>query len=104
MTMPAVAERLAECKQPQTNDNAIPDRVVEIERLAALDPIEYDVAREAASKSLGIRTQTLDRAVTKKRKELGLDTEDGKGQGRVAKIKDILPWHEPVDGDRLATT
>jgi putative DNA primase/helicase len=101
--MPAVAAKLAECKQPPTNDNAI-DRVVEIERLAALDPIDYDVARGDASRLLGIRAHVLDRAVTKKRKDLGLDTEDDKGQGRVAKIKDILPWHDPVNGDRLATT
>ena len=81
------------------------DRVVEIERLAALDPINYDVARVEAAKSLGIRAIVLDRVVGKKRRELGLDTDqDGDGQGRAVKIADVLPWHEPVDGDLIATT
>ena len=31
------------------------DRVVEIERLAALDPINYEVARVEAAKRLGMR-------------------------------------------------
>ena len=35
------------------------DRTVEIERIAALDTLNYDVAREAMAKHLGIRTSTL---------------------------------------------
>jgi hypothetical protein len=42
------------------------DRVVEIERLAALDPIDYDVARVEAAKRLGVRASVLDHAVSKK--------------------------------------
>jgi hypothetical protein len=81
------------------------DRVVEIERLAALDMIDYDVARVEAAKRLGVRASVLDRAVAKKRRELGLDTaEDDSGQGRAVKITDILSWHEPVGGDQIATT
>ena len=82
-----------------------PDRVVEIERLAALDAVNYDVARAEAADRLGIRTQTLDRTVAKKRRALGLETGDGAdGQGRAVKIADLLPWHEPVTGDQIATT
>jgi uncharacterized protein DUF3631 len=81
------------------------DRVVEIEQLAALDPINYDVARTEAAKRLGVRATVLDREVTKKRRELGLDTDkEDVGQGRAVKIEDLLPWHEPIDGDRIATT
>jgi Protein of unknown function (DUF3631) len=81
------------------------DRLVEIERLAALDPINYDVARVEAAKRLGVRATVLDRVVGKKRRELGLDTDkDDDGQGRAVKIADILPWHEPVDGDQIVTT
>jgi putative DNA primase/helicase len=81
------------------------DRVVEIERLAALDMIDYDVARVEAAKRLGVRASVLDRAVAKKRRELGLDTaEDDSGQGRAVKITDVLSWHEPVGGDQIATT
>lgn len=82
------------------------DRVVEIERLAALDPITYETTRTEAAKRLGMRASILDRVVAKKRRELGLETDDDEnnGQGRAVKIVDVLPWHEPVDGDRLATT
>jgi putative DNA primase/helicase len=81
------------------------DRIVEIERLAALDPIVYEVARAEAAKRLGMRAHVLDRVVAKKRRELGLETdEDDDGQGRAVKIVDVLPWHEPVDGDQIAET
>ena len=33
------------------------DRVVEIEQLAALDPINYEVTREKAAKRLKLRTR-----------------------------------------------
>ena len=81
------------------------DRVVEIERLAALDPIDYEVARAEAAKRLGMRAHVLDRAVAKKRRELELETDDNDdGQGRAVKIADVLPWHEPVAGDQIAST
>jgi hypothetical protein len=95
-------ERDSQSFNPAENQNQL-DRVVEIERLAALEPIEYEGARANAVKQLGVRAHVLDREVTKKRRDLGLDTEYA-GQGRIAKILDLLPWHEPVDGDRVATT
>jgi hypothetical protein len=39
------------------------DRECEIERLAALDPIAYEVTRAEAAKRLGMRASILDRAV-----------------------------------------
>ena len=67
------------------------DRIVEIERLASLDPIDYEVARGEAAGRIGIRTQVLDGLVKKKRRELGLETaSDDVGQGRAVKIEDIL--------------
>ena len=52
-----------------------------------------------------MRAHVLDRAVAKKRRELGLETdEDDDGQGRAVKIVDVLPWHEPVAGDQIAET
>jgi putative DNA primase/helicase len=83
------------------------DRAVEIERLAALDPVNYEVARVEAAKLLGVRASALDRFVVRKRRELGLETddeEDDAGQGRAVKIDDLLPWHEPVSGDQIAST
>jgi hypothetical protein len=81
------------------------DRVVEIERLAALEPIAYEANRADAAKRLGVRTTVLDREVEKKRREFGLqDIQDDPGQGRAVKIADILPWPDPVDGDFVATS
>ena len=81
------------------------DRATEIERLAALDPINYEVVRADAANRLSVRASALDRAVKEKRRALGLETkQDDDAQGRAVKIIDPLPWHEPVDGDRLAST
>ena len=58
------------------SDHAI-DMAVEIERLAALDFINYDIARVDASKRLGIRASVLDQAVAKKRHALGTRYQQG---------------------------
>ena len=80
------------------------DRIVEIERLASLDPIDYEVARGEAAGRIGIRTRVLDGLVKKKRRELGLETaSDDVGQGRAVKIEDILPWPDDIEGDRVAS-
>ena len=69
---------------PQNHDV---DRVVEIERLAALEPIDYEVARNEAANRLGIRASVLDCEVAKKRRALGLDPDAGDdGQGRSKHI------------------
>ena len=79
------------------------DRATEIERLAALDSIDYEVIRIAEAKRLGIRPRVLDQEVAKKRRALGLEPNDGdQGQGRAVKTLDILPWPDPVHGDHVA--
>jgi len=69
------------------------DLVVEIERLAALDLLVYEATRAEEAKRLGLRAHVLDRVVAKKRRELGLesDNDDDNGQGRAVKIVDVLP-------------
>jgi putative DNA primase/helicase len=88
----------------EVNDGSGLDRIVEIERLASLDSLDYEVAREAAAKRLGIRTSALDKEVKAKRQALGLDKDHASddGQGRPVQIVDVLPWHTAVDGDMLA--
>jgi Protein of unknown function (DUF3631) len=89
--------------QSPITDNQI-DREVEIERLANLESIDYEVTRTEAATDLGVRASWLDQAVKKKRRALGLESTSGDpGQGRAVKIDDVLPWHEAIDGDRLAT-
>jgi hypothetical protein len=87
-----------------TPDDRI-DRMVELERLAALEPIEYEGARTKAAERLGVRTTILDDEVKKKRRELRL--ENGKvddGQGRPLALPEVMPWPDPIEGDRVAET
>ena len=64
-----------------------PDRVVEIERLAALDPVDYDVARAEGRPTAWHPNADLDGTVAKKRRALGLETGEGDdGQGRAVKM------------------
>ena len=46
------------------------DRATEIERLAALETINYEVVRIDEAKRLGIRSRILDQEVAKKRRAL----------------------------------
>ncbi len=65
-----------------------------IARLAALSPVEYDRARKAEAKSIGIRPDTLDKLVTKARKDeesTGLDFDD------------VEAWPHPVNPAELLT-
>ena len=89
--------------QKQAIDAHDIDIETEIKRLAALGPVVYERARVDTAKRLGVRANVLDRAVAKVRESIGLES-DRDGQGRAVKIADVLPWYEPVDGDRIATT
>jgi putative DNA primase/helicase len=82
------------------------DAAVELERLANLEPFDYQRARKEAAKRLGVAASALDAEVTRVRKQLKLDGQDDgdKGQGRLVTVVETAPWHEPVDGDMLATT
>jgi hypothetical protein len=79
------------------------DDEAEFERLARLNLMQYERARVAAAKALGIRPGTLDRLVTIKREELGLDEgEDDDRPGRPVQLPEIEPWPQPVgDGEAL---
>jgi hypothetical protein len=79
------------------------DRAAEIEQLASLDQIAYETARATAAERLGFRSAVLDTVVKKKRRELGLDTDDDPGQGRAVKINDLLPWPDAIEGDHVAS-
>jgi putative DNA primase/helicase len=80
------------------------DRAVEIERLAALDTAQYEVARTDAAGKLGFRASVLDKLRDEKRRELLLDnTKDDVGQGRRLEFPEVLPWSDPIEGDRVAS-
>lgn len=86
-------------------DNAVRlvDRATEIERLAALELIEYEAARADAAKRLGVRSTVLDREVAKKRRDLGLENSVDASQGRPVQIADVLPCPDPVEGDHVVS-
>src|SRR5438477_12837796 len=64
-------------------------------RLARLSPGEYDRARQPEATRLGIRKETLDTEVAKRR-PLSDDA-----QGRAVHLPPVEPWLEPVDGAQL---
>jgi hypothetical protein len=66
---------------------------------------QYEVARKTAADQLGIRASVLDELRSQKRRELKLDgakTDDG--QGRTLALPEVMPWPEPIEGDRVAET
>lgn len=69
-----------------------------VERLASLSPVEYDRAREAEAKALGVRVGTLDAEVSKMRPAAtgGVD-----GQGEVPLFAEVDQWPYPVNGAEL---
>ncbi len=74
-----------------------PDRIkVEIARLAALPPLDYEREREAVAKALGIRVGALDRAVCDAR-ATATPGDDGK-QGAALNVPDRDLAAEPQDG------
>ena len=68
------------------------DRAVEIERLAALDTVDYEVARKGAADRLGIRASILDDLRNQKRRQLKLDgAKTDEGQGRTLALPEVMP-------------
>jgi hypothetical protein len=72
----------------------------EVERLARFSSLEYQRARVAAAKLLGVTASWLDRTIKAKRDVLGLNRVDNK-HGRPLEFPDIKPWPQPVNGQTL---
>jgi Protein of unknown function (DUF3631) len=73
-----------------TNDDA------ELERLVRLPLLEYGRELKNTAKRLGIRVDILEAAVKNKRRDLGLDKDDGM-QGRAVEYEEPKPWDDAVD-------
>ena len=86
----AVAEVIQNASEPE------PDLADEVERLAALPPMEYDRERTGAAKALKVRPGTLDAEVKQARRAEGSDDDSG-----AMDIEDVEPWPDPVDGAAL---
>ena len=68
----------------------------EIDRLAALNLLDYDRQRGAAAQRLGIRSDTLDKLVKEAR---GDKVETGGGKAMC--FREVPPWSDPVNIDEL---
>ena len=80
------------------------DRVTEVDRLAALELIDYEAVRVERAKELGFGASVLDKLRDEKRRELRLEPpRGGDGQGQPLKPDDIMPWPDPIEGDRAAS-
>ena len=82
----SVVERLSDSSPPNETDDQTYDR------LARLSPGEYDRARQPEAARLGIRKETLDTEVARRR-PLSDDA-----QGRAVHLPAVEPWPEPVNG------
>jgi hypothetical protein len=86
---------------PKTNGAATGPRAhtasetINIDEIAKLSPIDYDRRREAFAEKLGIRLLALDEAVKAARRVVA------PGQGTSVTVDDVVPWSEPVDGEKL---
>ena len=78
-----------------TDDRAAED-ALQIARLAALPPLNYERERESAAEQMGCRVSILDRLVAAAR---GRDA--APGQGRALDLREPEPWPSPVDGATL---
>jgi len=88
-----------EFQQAATNEySKAPQYEDELNQLAALPPIEYDLERDKSADRLGCRIGTLDREVARRRDDGGGAEERG---GSTLQIVDPEPWHSPVDGAAL---
>jgi putative DNA primase/helicase len=71
--------------------------------LAELPPVDYDRARKASAKRLGVTVATLDREV-EKRRPCDPATSKGNqanGSGRSLSLPEVEPWPDAVDGAAL---
>ena len=71
---------------------------MEIDRLAALNLLDYDRQRGAAAQRLGVRADTLDKMVKQAR---GDKVETGGGKAMC--FREVTPWSEPINLDHLLT-
>ena len=69
-----------------------------VSRLAALSPIEYDLARRVEAERLGVSLSALDREVSERRRALQADKSVG---GSPAEPQEAEPWPETVEGAAL---
>lgn len=86
-----------EADLPNVSDmdaKAVRARVAE---LAELDPLDYEVQREAEARALGIRVSVLDKEVERRRPK----SEVAEREEPVGPFEDVEPWPEPVRGDEL---
>lgn len=80
-------------EQVRSNPYAKETFDVMVDRLTRLPSHAYDVVREIHAQEHNIRVATLDKAVAKRRKKLGLDEEQ-----KPPPFATIEQWHEPVTG------
>ena len=76
------------------------DHTPELNRLAALSPIDYDLARETAAKRLGIRLSTIDNEIERRRSK----SDPLQGQRTASPrciLEEVVPWSQPVSGSEL---
>jgi len=78
--------------KPEEDGGAAQAVAVEVERLAKLSPVEYDLARRREAKALGLSVTVLDNEVKRAR------SSEGDVAGKTMEYPTVEPWAESVDG------
>ncbi len=73
----------------------------EIDRLACMSSLDYERTRKDHAERLRIRPGALDKLVKDRRRKLGTDRNEPRGQGRPLDLPTPEPSAEPVDGTWL---
>ncbi len=73
----------------------------ELDRLAALSPVDYGKERKAAAKALGTPVALLDRDIEQRQRSLTPAASQGSGQPLM--LTEIEPAADPVNGAKLLT-
>jgi putative DNA primase/helicase len=91
-------ERKASPNRSEPQPSAPPSEFARaVERLAALDPPDYDPVRKSEAATLGVRVSALDDAVKRARPRAD-EPVVAAGGGRALSLPDTEPWPNPVDG------
>ena len=93
------ADNIADAPKATEEEIKAAELEAELARLAALSPVEYELARKEATKRFNIRVALLDELVQRRRPANA--TEDDGRQGVAVKLEDTKPWPEAIDGETL---
>jgi hypothetical protein len=98
----AAMEPTAESQQGELASEIAKDELrSEVQRLAQLEPVDYERERAAVAAKFNIRRSVLDELISAYQ---SATTQSSEGKGTSLDLRPPIPWHERIDGDRLLSS